>query len=645
MVAAGKIEARHVEPLVALTDSGFCMHRSWGFGRIRTVDTVFGRFTIDFPDKAGHSMDLTFCVDALKPIPKNHILALKASEPDRLKQLAATSHLELVKVVLLSFGGEATADEIQGALVPDIISEDWKKWWEAARHEMKKDGHFQIPTKKSEPIVYQVEEISLHDRLLHDFQSARGLKARVAIATEAVRSAADLTGLDTLAAAMIATLNQEIPTHQRTKPEVALEAVFVRDDLRELAKLPPPSDEVTAATIWSQELIFAEVLEGMPAIKQRRAIESFKATQPDRWAEVALPSMNKVSARLCKELAQVLIGADMTAELKDSLARLIGQHSASSELLLWLGKERSDAFADVLGPEVFRAMITSMERDQFNEKRSNRLHDFIMNDADLLADLTATADLDVIGDVTRTLQLSTIFDDMDKRSLLARLVKHHPSVQALISGEQTRQDNTLLVSWESLERRRGEYLDLVQKKIPANSKEIAIARSYGDLRENHEYKAAKEMQKVLMRRKEELEVQLVRARGTDFSDAKTEVVSVGSVVHCADLEAGRPETFVILGAWDSDPEKGIISYLSPVGQALLNKAPGDQVEFEAHGSRHHHRIERIEAWRAATATSPSSQQVPSGQRAPQMETAGSSAPAQASGGTLPSSSDTAAAID
>jgi len=424
---------------------------------------------------------------------------------------------------------------------------------------------------------------------------------------------------------MIAALNQEIPTHQRTQPDVALEAVFARDDLRTLAKLPPEAEEVTAATIWAQELIFADVLEGIPAIKQRRAIESFKEAQPERWADVALPSMNKVSARLCKELAQVLIAAQLMPDLKDTLDRLIHQHSASSELLLWLGKDRSDAFADILGPEVFRAMITSMERDQFNEKRSNRLRDFIMNDADLLADLTATADLDVIRDVTRTLQLSTIFDDMDKRSLLARLVKNHPSVQSLISGEQTRQDNTLLVSWESLERRRAEYTHLVQKKIPENSKEIAVARSYGDLRENHEYKAAKEMQKVLMRRKEELENQLTRARGTDFSEARTDVVGVGTVVHCSDLEAGRPESFVILGAWDSDPDKGIISYLSPVGQALLNKQPGEQVEFEVQGNRHHHRIEKIEVWPGALSAPAATSPTPGVEETPEVEPAPSNA--------------------
>src|SRR5207253_4460588 len=132
------------------------------------------------------------------------------------------------------------------------------------------------------------------------------------------------------------------------------------------------------------------------------------------------------------------------------------------------------------------------------------------------------------------------------RSLLARIVKSYPAVQSLITGEQTKQESHLVVSWESLEKRKEEYNELVQKKIPANSKEIAIARSYGDLRENHEYKAAKEMQKLLMRRKEELESQLSRARGTDYSNAKTDIVSIGTVVEATELPSNRREKFSIL---------------------------------------------------------------------------------------------------
>jgi len=600
LAVAGKIEGRHVEPLVQLATSGCCMHRSWGFGRIKTVDTVFARFTIDFPSKPGHTMDLSFAADSLKAIPKDHVLARKAADLEGLRQMAAMHHLDLVKLVLNSYGGRATADQIQQVLVPEVIRDDWKKWWEAAKRELKKDGHFQVPLKKTEPVIYQAKEISLQDRLLAEFRAAKGLKARFTVAGEILKNAADLSNPAAAATEICAALNAEIPSYQRTQSAVALEAVFVRDEVRAMAAVPATAGEVTAGIIWAQEMKLGPLLEAVPAARQRRALESFKEANPERWNELLRASLNSVSAKLCKEIAALFNEAGKMPELKEAIARLISQHSASSELLLWFARERTDAFADILGPEVFRAMLTAMERDQFNEKRSNRLRDYILADQELLPELTAAAELEFIKDLTRALQLSPVFDDMDKRSLLARIVKSHPAVQSLISGEQTKQDTTLIVSWDSLERRKNEYAELVHKKIPANSKEIAIARSYGDLRENHEYKAAKEMQKVLMRRKDELESAIVRARGTDFANPRTDVASVGTVVHSTDLATGQRESFTILGAWDSDPDKGIVSYLSPVAQALLNRKVGDEVEFEIHGARHRHRLESVEACKPVT---------------------------------------------
>jgi transcription elongation GreA/GreB family factor len=559
-------------------------------------------------------MDLAFAAESLKPISKDHILARKAMDLEGLRQMAAR-HLDLIKVVLNSYGGKATADQIQHVLVPDVIRDDWRKWWETARREMKKDGHFVVPLKKTEPVVFQEKETSLQDRLMADFRAAKGLKARVAVVGELLKNAPDLADKQAAANEIIPALNTDIASHQRTQPAVALEAVFARDELRAAAGSPAAGDEITSTQIWAQDNVkFGVVLELIPAIKHHRALESYKAANPERWQEILRGSLNIVSAKLCREFASLLIQEGKMDLLKETLARLINQHTASSELLLWVGRDRSDAYADILGPEVFRAMLTAMERDQFNEKRSNRLREFILDDHELLAELTASADIEVVKDLTRALQFSPVFDDMDKRSLLARLVKAHPAVQSLVSGEQIRQDSALLVSWESLERRRGEYEELVQRKIPANSKEIAIARSYGDLSENHEYKAAKEMQKILMRRKEELEAQLSRARGTDFSNAKTEVVGIGTIVLATDLGANQSESFTILGAWDSDPEKGVISYLSPVAQSLLNRKVGEEVEFEFHGAIHRHRIEKIESWKvpgtplaAAPASAPAPQ--------------------------------------
>jgi len=596
LMVAGRINKQQAEALLQLFTQGFGVHRSWGVGKLVNLDAVFSKVIIDFAGKAGHTLDLVFAAESLRAIPAEHILAKKLSQLPALRQMAALKHLELIKLVLQSFGGKATADQIQQVLVPDIIADDWKKWWDAAKREMKKDGHFQVPSKKNEPVIYQAQETSLKDRLLNDFRAAKGLKAKLAIANELAKSFEDVTDKSATAAEILTGLNADIIGHQRTQPSLALEAIFLRDELRQLAGLPPDPNEITAPAVWSQVPRAGQVLEAVSGAKHKRALQSFKEANPANWGETLLSSMNNYSAKLAGEIANLLIHEGKLDLLKDHIARLISQHSASSELLLWLAKERNDAFADILGPEVFRAMLSAMERDQFqNElKRSSRLGDYIMNDQHLLVELIGSADLEIIKDLTRALQLSPCFDDMDKRSLLARIVKNYPAVQSLISGEQTKQESLLIVSWESLERRKNEYTELVQKKIPANSKEIAIARSYGDLRENHEYKAAKEMQKILMRRKSELETMLVRARGMDFSNAKTDQVNIGTRVHVTDLETKHEETFTILGAWDSDPEKGVISYLTPIGQALLNRKPGEESEFEFHGAKRRFRVNKIE---------------------------------------------------
>ena len=82
--------------------------------------------------------------------------------------------------------------------------------------------------------------------------------------------------------------------------------------------------------------------------------------------------MNIVNSKLCKEFATLLVEGGKINELKETVARLVSQHLASSELLLWLRQEAGmipspRIFSD---PGVSRHVLTSMERDQFKEKRS-----------------------------------------------------------------------------------------------------------------------------------------------------------------------------------------------------------------------------------------------------------------------------------
>jgi transcription elongation GreA/GreB family factor len=147
-----------------------------------------------------------------------------------------------------------------------------------------------------------------------------------------------------------------------------------------------------------------------------------------------------------------------------------------------------------------------------------------------------------------------------------------------------------------LQRRQEEYQDLVNKRIPANVKDIALARSYGDLRENHEYKSAKEMQRVLQRRKAELERDLGRARGTDWANVRTDVVGPGTVIHVTEIQSDTKERIYLLGAWDGDPDKNILSYLTPFAKIFLGQPVGGEVNFSSEGKVKKYRIDGITAY-------------------------------------------------
>ena len=220
-----------------------------------------------------------------------------------------------------------------------------------------------------------------------------------------------------------------------------------------------------------------------------------------------------------------------------------------------------------------------------------------MGDKPLIAAILKDARVPDVRDITRAILLSPVFEELDKRSLLAAIIKLYPEVQAMVVGTEktAAPEAKIIVSWPSLKRRQAELEEIVTKKIPQNSKDIGIARGYGDLKENHEFKSAREMQGILTRQKAELELDLARAEATDFAGADTSKVSLGTKVTLKVVSTGEAQVYTILGAWDSDLSKGIISYQTAVARALLNHTTGERIELSTgEGGIHHVVIEKIE---------------------------------------------------
>jgi transcription elongation factor GreA len=112
------------------------------------------------------------------------------------------------------------------------------------------------------------------------------------------------------------------------------------------------------------------------------------------------------------------------------------------------------------------------------------------------------------------------------------------------------------------------------------AKEIATAREHGDLRENAEYESAKNKQANYMAKLGLLQERFQNARIIRKSDLPDGIVTLGKVVTIQETVSQQEEKYIILGDGETDLEKAIISYQSPLAKSLMNHKTGDVVEVK-----------------------------------------------------------------
>jgi transcription elongation GreA/GreB family factor len=600
-VEAGKISKSVAGILEHFTPGACVLHKNWGFGQIANIDFLINQITIDFATKKGHSMQLQYAADSLQRIDREHILARIALDLEGVRKEANQEPEQFVRAVLTSYSGKLTVDQLTRVLVPAVFNETgFKKWWDGAKKVLKKSGHFSLPTKKTEPILYREEAVSRSSEHLETFAGARQLKDQIGALERILRELEEFKDSVTQLQSIISVAEETARRNAKMATAEALTMLTQRDEMVERVKeLQAGAGAPTIASmLLDEQRALSSLLEEVPAAKLRRIVNALPSAFGDAWTSKALQLVARGSTRVVTEAARLMQEHEKNEELKTALDRAIRDHSISSSALTWLcdKKEREGQFKSLIHPRVMSAILSALERDQFNENRDRKLHDLVVNDQTLLPDLIKGSEIEEVREAMRKLLLTPIFEDLNKRSLLGRFVRHFPELEVLISGEREEKHESLIVSWESLEKRQLEYEDIITKKIPENTKEIAIAREYGDLRENFEFKAAKEMQRVLMRRKQEMERDISLARGTDFANPDTKQVSIGTTVSVKGVKDNQVDTYHILGAWDTNPEQGIISYKAAIAQSLMGRKCGEMVDLPTEGADRTVEILTIAAW-------------------------------------------------
>ena len=155
-------------------------------------------------------------------------------------------------------------------------------------------------------------------------------------------------------------------------------------------------------------------------------------------------------------------------------------------------------------------------------------------------------------------------------------------------GEDKAKKN--IMTYSGLKKLEDELNDLKLNKRREISKKIGEAREQGDLSENAEYDAAKDEQRDIEARIEEIENILV----VDEEEADTETVNIGCRVKIHDIDYDEDLEFKIVGSMEASSLDGKISNESPVGKALIGAKVGDVVEVEIGDAVDHYRVIAID---------------------------------------------------
>ena len=143
------------------------------------------------------------------------------------------------------------------------------------------------------------------------------------------------------------------------------------------------------------------------------------------------------------------------------------------------------------------------------------------------------------------------------------------------------------------EKLQAEVKDLKEVKRPQVVKDIEEALEHGDLKENAEYHAAKEMQKNIDNRLAELADVLGRSQIVDPSELEHARISFGSTVVMTDMDTDEELTYTIVGGSESNPDVGLISFGSPLAKQLLGKEEGDEVKVRLPSGEKEYEIDEV----------------------------------------------------
>lgn len=570
------------ELLAHLAKGKFVFHAGgWGAGEVIDASPIREEVTIEFENLMGRkTLSYQNAFKALIPLPDTHFLTRRFAHPDALEEEARRDPVGVIKLLLQGLGAK-TASEIKDELCGLVIPEaDWAKWWQAVRGKLKKDTMIETPESLRRPFRLRRAAVSHEDLLQQEIRETKDVNEILVTTYNYVRDLPDILKKADVKASLqerlVGLLEQpEITPVQVLQVQIFLEQHFgVKLKGKGIAEIVQESKEI------------AELVNGMEILAfKKRALVAIREHRKD-WKDLFLNFFTSVQQNALRDyVLKELKDPETLSAIQKKIKDLLTHPTTHPEVFIWYFQKVVDGedvpFADKQGQcdflEHFLILLSVLESKPEYRDLIKKMYNLLSGKRfQMVRNVIEGTSLEFIQEFLLLVSKCRSLSDHDKKILRSLAEVVHPS----LSGKRRSRvdENVIWTTEEGYQRIQERLKQLGTVEIVENAREIEAARSHGDLRENSEYKFALERRSRLQGELKTLSEQLNKARVITKDDISNKEVGIGSQVDLVN-SAGNSTVYTILGQWDADPDKNILSLHSKLAESMLGKKVGDKVSF------------------------------------------------------------------
>lgn len=577
--------------LMSLTPGTRVLNVAWGLGEVRRLDYFYRKITVDFKARKGHQLAFDAACETLVIAPEDHILVTAAADPVRVAAMIKDEPGEFVKAMLKSFGDMPVTRIEDECDKHGFIKRGagWKSFWDRARADLKKDRLVEIPARRAEPLHLKASAETYGDSWFTAFAQITDPKSILSSVKE-LEGTGRLKALDEDSKAKISDrLAFALKGARGVDNALYARIAFCVDAL----KLETPSVSKCRAYLWEDNR-YLEAARDLPARDTDSLVVFLTAENREESKHRLFEAMPEMCFSL---LLETLNFFSNDADCEEAVAALLkSPHPPATLVTCVLGRyENFKQWSRI--PKLLvilqHAIALGEGRQSGETLRMQNMIRRLFADKSWLEEIFGklTAEERVL--LFERFQASVAWDPATHRTITVRMTKIDDGLVSRMAKKTERKAEERVTSQRSYNERKAAYEKLVTVDMPANTKRIEFARSYGDLSENAEYQYAKDEQRALLQKQSLMQKDLDEVKPTLFENVDADEVRAGTVAVVS--VDGAEKTYVILGEWDNEPSLGVISSKTRIAANMLGRKAGDTVELaDADGNAVSASIVRVE---------------------------------------------------